>query len=308
MISKEQETLYAERLKKHLSDYREDPDWGLGIVGRGECQHKAYSHILPADLYKQNVLETISDEFWGYWKNLPITNGEGPRGRRKRNAPRLHKCFPHLNSSQALAFNLFFPFLQDGLAHIKILFKALNLEFEPAENILFEDVPDPKEGSNFDVTIVCKSGRRVLIEVKLTETKFGDCQDDAKHQKKLVDYKLSLHDIVGETWLEPLKFFQHYQIMRHYARMKGDQTDVVFLFPKENESLKEGEAAIKASLLPAYVPRMKVAHLTEFVTEIIEQSGRNSDLTAHFQLVAKKYLLSNPQVTNSVGEARPTSN
>ena len=94
-------TDYADKLRKQLKDYKEQewPD-----LAYGEWRYRGrllrYPHILPADRYQLNILPTIRERFWDWFRT-------------RKPKIKLHKYFHHLNSSQALCFNLFFPLLAD---------------------------------------------------------------------------------------------------------------------------------------------------------------------------------------------------
>ena len=90
---------YQTALKKHLAEYKANR---LGVREAGVYRKtgRAYQHLLPSNLRYLNLLESIRAEFREYLRHNP--------------AIRLHPDFHHLNSSQALAFNLFFPFLSAG--------------------------------------------------------------------------------------------------------------------------------------------------------------------------------------------------
>ena len=99
----------------------------------------------------------------------------------------MHRDFHHLNSSQALAFNLFFPYF--GMPHgsAEPLLRGLGLEPRPVHAWAFEEVPEPQEGTNFDFFVAFGSGQRLLVEAKLTETEFGTREADDAHRRKLTE-------------------------------------------------------------------------------------------------------------------------
>ena len=97
---------YPKRLREHLSTYKRNR---LGVKKDGvwvkNC--KKYPHILPRKAYKLNILETIRSELWAHEKVRSLS---------------LHRDFHHLNSSQSMAFNLFFPFFGRSDDHIGAFF------------------------------------------------------------------------------------------------------------------------------------------------------------------------------------------
>ena len=109
-----------------------------------------------------------------------------------------------LTSSQALAFNLFFPFLGSSRSNPDLLQTALGIDPEPVSSWRFEAILDTVEGTNFDVAINFPAGRKLLVEVKLTEPEFGVCKDNEMHPRKLRDiYRPRLINLVAREKLEP---------------------------------------------------------------------------------------------------------
>jgi hypothetical protein len=99
-------------------------------------------------------------------------------------APFAHQDFHHLNSSQAMCFNLFFPLFNDDQRGIPRLTTALGFSDGAIENVAFEFVPDSIESTNFDFFIRFRSQRRVYFELKLSERSFGSAQNDRNHNLK----------------------------------------------------------------------------------------------------------------------------
>ena len=64
----------------------------------GNWRGKFYPHILPKEKKDLNIIEGIRNDFWPYLNKTDI---------------KLHQYFHHLNSSQALCFNLFFPLIKN---------------------------------------------------------------------------------------------------------------------------------------------------------------------------------------------------
>jgi hypothetical protein len=158
-------TDYSSALKGHLSQYKVST---LKIAENGLWRKKQpYPHILPFKHRNLNILEPFRPQFWESYRNSAIT---------------LHPDFHHLNSSQAMCFNLFFPFISEENADLQLLTDLFRIN-EPVSNPRFEFVLDPTEGTNFDF---CLQGQEVryFFELKLTERNFGGCKNDNEHQMK----------------------------------------------------------------------------------------------------------------------------
>ena len=127
---------YQYALKKRLANYKIS---NLGIEEDGTWRNRPYPHILPQEHYKLNILGTIREQFWNYYES----NKSGLNSKK-------HINFHHLNSSQAMCFNLFFPFVMDNNRYLPILLDALELPKEGVSEVSFERVLDEKEGTNYN--------------------------------------------------------------------------------------------------------------------------------------------------------------
>ena len=124
------EMTFHHHLTEHLARYKNDalqiPEKGLW---KGEVER---SHILPQALREHNVVPSIRASFWRYADEKGLRH-------------QLHRDFHHLTSSQAFAFNLFFPVVTHQYATNVVLslvgLAAQSVEWE------FEAVVDPREGT-----------------------------------------------------------------------------------------------------------------------------------------------------------------
>jgi hypothetical protein len=264
---------YHLRLRQHLEQYKREV---LGVFEDGTWSYRgrriSYPHILPVAQQRLNVLGGVREEFWAYWQR---------QGRAEPRPAKLHRNFAHLTSSQALAFNIFYPFLGSSHADPDALLAALGIEPEPVRAWRFEEVLDVEEGTNFDVSIVLSSGRRILVEVKLTETEFGVCRDDQRHRDKLDGiYLRRLAGKVNPETVEPAAFFSRYQILRNISYASVD-TEVVFLFPRQNEALSGGSTFIGKAVLAPYRHQVRTVHLEDLLARLTGSSvgqGLKQDL------------------------------
>lgn len=123
---------FDHRVRKYLGVYPS------GATGQGIWKKHGipYPHILPESERALNILEPYRDVFWAWV----------PSQRRVK----LHRDFHHLNSSQALCFNLFAPFILEN--RVDILCGMLNVSSlkSDSNHFRFEAVFDTEEGTNFD--------------------------------------------------------------------------------------------------------------------------------------------------------------
>lgn len=266
-------------MKEHLARYKREH---LGVTEDGlwRGNQKPYVHILPEAVLDLNILETTRDEFWAYFKDHAATIA-------------LHTDFHHLNSSQAFAFNLFFPWLNTASAQGRLL-SALGVEGEEIVSWNFEHIPDQAERTNFDLFAVLASGRRVLVEVKLTESHFGNVVPKPEHHKKFATvYQPRLAGKMKHETLEESVFFLNYQLFRNVSHLDVVRGDLLLLvLPRGNEfTWQQGEAFLE-QLAPSVRDCVRLVSVEELVETLTEQATNVSPrMSEHMGLLRMKYSL-----------------
>jgi hypothetical protein len=268
---------YRDRLLAHLTSYRTKMLEGLADSGAEATSH---GHILPEDLHRLNILESYREDFWRYAKT-------------RSEVWALHTYFRHLNSSQAFAFNLLFPFVAEP-AQDAILLDALGVRSLTSANAEFEFMPDQAEGTTVDFTTMLDGGRRLLVEVKLTESEFGSRVPKESHVAKLNGtYRRMLADKVSAETLEQGVFFANYQLCRNVAHLdiaRGDQ--LIILLPRANTiTWQQGERFIRERLLDIARQHVSLIAAEDVVASVLADSRCTPRLRTQFEQISEKYLL-----------------
>src|SRR4051812_23245398 len=176
----------------------------------------AYDHILPDGNLDKNILSAFRQRFWAQLEDWAEQEPQ--------HVIKLHRCFPHLNSSQALCFNLFYPLIADHNWCLTFIDKVLGLPNELPKRQWFEWIEDEKEETNYDYFIELQSGKKLFFEVKLSERGFGTTEADDRHLKKLAEiYEPKLKGLVDKRWLEPQTFCARYQLLRNMCHLGTDK-------------------------------------------------------------------------------------
>lgn len=266
---------YQTRIKRHLAAYKRNR-LGVAEDGLWRGNGQPYAHILPRSLQELNILEGIRAEFWDFWK------GTGSR---------LHEDFHHLNSSQAMCFNLFFPLMLHSNTS-SVLSRIFSLRSEPVVGTVFEKIPDRREGTNFDFYAELRSGSRVFVEMKLSEADFGSAESDARHLGKLRDiYAPRLTGKVSDAALVPKTFFKNYQLLRNISFVDAVRDDLLLLvFPRANTALARAARFVEEHVTSALRRKVKVLHIEEILARIRAQLKAPS-LQAHYGAFEEKYLV-----------------
>jgi hypothetical protein len=242
---------FQRRAKRWLSTYKRDV---LGVEEDGIWlrNRKRYPHILPQEKYQLNILLSFRDEFWKWFPSQRI---------------QLHSDFHHLNSSQAVCFNLFFPMLTGDGQGLAALLSAMDVVGLPKAGASFEYEPYPDEGTCIDFSVPLQSGARINFEIKYTESEFGSAKADEAHLEKFNrTYQSRLAGRFEESFCCAARFLEHYQIARNIWQLDEAAGDTaVFLFPKANTCLRREEETIRTCAVEPFRSRIRILYLEDLI-------------------------------------------
>jgi hypothetical protein len=270
---------FSKQALEHLSRYKEEV-LGVCEVGkfthRGEELHKR--HILPKAKQHLNLLPLVR----GCFTTLKDTGGRPLKW---------HRYFHHLNSSQALAVNLFQPFLTTP-ARQSLLASLLDLN-QPLRHAGFEHVADPREGTNVDFFAEGADGASVFVEVKFTEREFGAAKDDERHRAKyaeVYEHRVAELAVFGEDARE--EFFAAYQFFRNalHARQAPAQR-VWFLVPRRNLGVALAAEKNIRQLKPDTAKNVQIVYLEDFFELVENEVSDDPELALHFREFRRKYFI-----------------
>lgn len=248
------------QIKSHLANYKINI---LNIEENGTWwkNKKEYAHILPEKEYNRNI---IDGNFENDLRELLNTQDR-------------HLGFHHLNSSQALALNLFGPLIVSG--RLDMIFKLLHIKVENIIGSKFEYIANTNENTNFDFFIQGEP-TKIFFEVKYTENKFGNAKDDDRHQNKYQKiYKENLSCNVEITRKE---FLGNYQLWRNL--LYSEAGIVVFVLPKFRIDLIEQVQSAKIRLRKA--ENVKIL----LIDDLVEKCISENKLFEHYSEFNNKYL------------------
>lgn len=265
----------------HLAQYKVDV---LGLKEDGKFDHRgkdiAKAHILPRvdEKFRElNILpENRSQFFASDYANI-----------------KLHQFFHHLNSSQALCINLFYPLIAENVLALFLKY----LDFGPATDInaIFEKESDLEEAArrtSFDFYIQHSDARKIYVEVKYTEDGFAQAKKDTEHREKFQKTYLPL--VTASPFLscacrDEDFFLDHYQVLRNLVHIR-DASHVVLLFPSANSAVAQEALDAKVNLLTdAGRARLKIVLLDDFVA-FLETASSGSALNSYYAAFRAKYL------------------
>lgn len=264
---------YQRRLEQHLSRYRRDR---LGVARCGTFRHegveRSYGHILPRELRWLNIPEPFRAEVRDYVLEKQI---------------HMHRYFHHLNSSQAFALSLFFPYVSRAKPALSA---ALGVPTIRAGS--FEQVPNPHEGTNVDVVLAVEDDAAIYCEVKLSEAGFGTGRPDERHRYKVERlYRPRLDGMVDPALLTHEGFCASYQILRNLWHAAADPgVSVLFLLPRENESLCTKLNTLLPMVGPELRARTRVAYAEEVLDTLAAPTHSRDELSWYAAILREKYV------------------
>lgn len=249
---------------RHLTWYKESV---LEISACGIWNAKKYRHILPKMEIRRNLIDSpFNLALEGSFDGLGGSTG------------RVHRGFAHLNSSQALALNLFVPL--QAANRLDIVLELLG-ESDSALTGFPENIEDATEGTNFDY-LIRGTSKKFFFEVKYTEDRFGSAKNDDSHRKKFRDiYEQRLAKVASISREE---FFRNYQLWRNI--IYTDTGTVVFVFPRFRTDLQDAvDHARQVSRVP---DRIRVILIDDLVDRALQLEP--TGLRNHFAEFSRKYL------------------
>ncbi|MBU3112692.1 PGN_0703 family putative restriction endonuclease [Clostridium lacusfryxellense] len=232
---------YQTKIKGHLGAYKRNK---LKILEDGIFNYQGkellYEHILPVDKRELNIIEKYrSDFFQSDYSNINF-----------------HKYFHHLNSSQAMCINFFYPLIKENL--LESILSVINIKGEinyNSKDICFEKGSEletnAKRKTNFDFYIKLTSGIKVYFEIKYSENEFGKAKHDEEHKNKFNDIYMPLikdNPAIEKSYKTEDIFLDNYQIMRNIAHVSEDSY-VIFIYPKENQGIRKTALSARKNII-----------------------------------------------------------
>lgn len=226
---------YRNRVLNHLKKYKRD---NFLDIPNGTYRGKFHEHILPKKLQEKNFLESYRNDILK--SNL-------------YDVSKLHTYFNHLNSSQAMCFNFFYPLYHERKLELVTNFLGIKNEEVNYETVCFEK--DGKDGdkikrrpTSFDFYFRTVSGKDIFFEIKYTEGEFGKAKDDDEHKEKFKEIYSNHLLPLNQSFRSREKFFENYQICRNLIHIE-ENSFVVFLYPTNNKKVSEGANKAKTEIL-----------------------------------------------------------
>jgi len=233
---------YQEEIKGWLNDYKKVHFAGVED-GKWRNYEKPYPHILPKSSSSLNLLSNYRDDF----KNS------------KYAGIKYHTYFHHLNSSQAMCINFFYPLIKEKKLDLVLQVLNLNDDTVNYDKVCFEKeskIEGNRRRTSFDFYFETTLGRKIFFEIKYTEQQFGKAKKYKENSKVYDKGYLKKYNSIYKEHCAPLNskysdsfnFLDNYQLMRNLIHL-DDNSYVVFVYPEGNKKIKQQAEFAKANFV-----------------------------------------------------------
>ena len=265
---------FGNKTKEHLENYKISNFPGLQD-GLWKKNKQPYPHILPENNKLDNLLPTYRAKLVKHIDGMKI---------------KLHSDFHHLNSSQAMCFNFFFPLYYEQT--LELVSDLLGFK---DEKVIYDTVRFEKDGleaqfgrrpTSFDFYFETTLGKKLYFEIKYTESEFGKAEINSD---KFNDVYSKFLKPIRSSFHNPQQFFNNYQILRNLIHI-DDNSFVIFVYPKDNEGVSKETDRVKTDfLLPSFHDNF-FAVTWEKLFESVSNSITNKQLRVQLSNFKDKYL------------------
>lgn len=285
-------SIFKDNVVKKLAEYAEENPDLKGKMGGAHNKKGSYDYIIhtPEHDWSLNLIEP-SDEMKKELESVRRNDAD------------------HLNSSQVMCFNFFYPLKKQKLLHLVLKQIDSSVEwgnptgvFEYESQLEKNKIEELKKSikdkqkrkllkgvSNIDFCITTDNGYKVYFEIKYTENAFDKFGPDNKEFGKYIEkvklmYQPLLDNSLIHEKIEDECFVKHYQVIRNLIHYNDERHYVVFLLPKQNKSVWDEAIDVK-----------KYLHLDEHCTvldwsELTKQIKKESGLNDYYNRFEEKYL------------------
>lgn len=278
---------YQEEIKEWLTNYKKKHFSGIPD-GRWKKNQQLYPHILPESHQFENLLSPYRELF----KSSKFVS-----------EIKFHPYFHHMNSSQAMCINMFYPLIIEE--KLELITQLLNMPTEKIDykSVCFEKVSEiegNRRPTSFDFYFKTKNGKEVHFEIKYTEQEFGKAKKDLEHIEKYQSIYKHHKSSINEKYCNQDSFLDNYQLMRNLINVGNDKY-IVFIYPENNRKIKSQVETAKSDFVKQKFKRNVFNITWEELIVFIELHDKNSTkLNMQIQEFKEKYKFLKPSSQHTV--------
>ena len=255
----------------HMKSYKERV---LSVKEEVRQSGRTYGHILPEKYYEMNFSRDVREKLVGS-KYLSTIHW--------------HRYSHHLNSSQVMAVNFFYPLLRQR--ELDTLLALMGIEdevvYDPS-HISFSKISEMEktEGRKtcFDFHFRLKSGKEVYVIAKYTQGCYGRAQEEDFLEKYEETYRpmLEASEIIREAYRNEKDFLENYSVMRNLVHLSRDSYLMV-LYPRENWTVRSRALAAKEEIVTDAFRAHYLPVVWEDLLELLMEKMKSNELARFYE-------------------------
>lgn len=262
---------FRSKVLDHMKKYKEK---FLRVKETVSINGRSYSHILPEKYYEMNFSRDVKDKLVGS-KYLSSIHW--------------HRYSHHLNSSQVMAVNFFYPLLKYRELDTLLMLMGIEDEivYEPS-HISFSKISEIEETQGrktcFDFHFKLKSGKEVYVMSKYTDGCYGKALDEEFTKKYEETYKplLEKSGIIKEEFKSEKFFLENYNFMRSLVHLSEDSYLLV-IYPRENWQIREKALKVEEEILNEGFKEHYIPVVWEDLLDHLIDKIRNYDVARFYE-------------------------
>ena len=262
---------FRSKVLDHMKKYKEK---FLRVKETVSINGRSYSHILPEKYYEMNFSRDVKDKLVGS-KYLSSIHW--------------HRYSHHLNSSQVMAVNFFYPLLKYRELDTLLMLMGIEDEivYDPS-HISFSKISEIEETQGrktcFDFHFKLKSGKEVYVMSKYTDGCYGKALDEEFSKKYEETYKslLEKSGIIKEEFKSEKFFLENYNFMRSLVHLSEDSYLLV-IYPRENWQIREKALKVEEEILNEGFKEHYIPVVWEDLLDHLIDKMRNYDVARFYE-------------------------
>jgi hypothetical protein len=296
--------VFQDKVKAHMEEYNGQNNELVDKKGGAWKGKGSFAHILRD-----------SQNDWMFNLLLPYREVGSLVQDIRKGVIKKHMYAHHLNSSQMMCMNFFYPLMIED--RLDIILKAINSKIKWGKPVALFEFNSPMEvgkaaelnkeklfgePTNFDFFITTSNGYRVYFEIKYTEAEFGapekkNSSYPQKYYDKFEVYKSLIPSCFKDEYKANADYFlDHYQLMRNLIHIQSSNDFVVFLVPdkdlvpENNQPIISAAEEIKDKVLISHQDNCIVFGWNKLFTCVEKKVKNNEKLNKYYAEFKKKYL------------------
>lgn len=259
------------KVMDHMKKYKEK---FLRVKENVSINGRIYSHILPEKYYEMNFSRDVKDKLVGS-KYLSSVHW--------------HRYSHHLNSSQVMAVNFFYPLIKYRELDTLLMLLGIDDEivYEPS-HISFSKISEIEQTQGrktcFDFYFKLKSGKDVYVISRYTNGCYGRAMNKEFIDKYEETYKplLEKSDIIKEEFKNEKSFLENYKFMRSLVHLSEDSYLLV-IYPRENWQIRDNALKIEEEILNEGFKEHYKPVVWEDLLDLLIDKMRNYDVARFYE-------------------------